>query len=105
MAKEKDGQEKTSQDWQDIRMFRVWDDEANRKLIPALLDMHKKYVDACIELGIDGIRADVSRAKPIEFWNVIIAYSQSVQPQFGWLAESYTYEDASRQRYMPYDRP
>lgn len=105
MAKEKDGQDKTPQGWQDIRMFRVWDDEANRKLNPALLDMHKKYVDACIELGIDGIRADVSRAKPIEFWNVIIPYSQSVQPQFGWLAESYTYEDASPQLNMPYDRP
>ncbi len=105
MAKEKDGQDKTPQGWQDIRMFRVWDDEAKRKLNPALLDMHKKYVDACVELGIDGIRADVSRAKPIEFWNVIIPYSHSVDPQFGWLAESYTYEDASPQLNMPYDRP
>ncbi len=105
MAKEKDGQDKTPQGWQDIRMFRVWDDEGKRKLNPALLDMHKKYVDACVELGIDGIRADVSRAKPVEFWNVIIPYSHSIDPQFGWLAESYTHEDASPQLNMPYDRP
>ncbi len=105
MAKEKDGQDKTPQGWQDIRMFRVWDDEGTRKLNPKVLDMHKKYVDACIELGIDGIRADVSRAKPIEFWNVIIPYSHTIDPEFGWLAESYTHEDASPQLNMPYDRP
>lgn len=105
MAKEKTGDDKTPQGWQDIRMFRVWDDEAKRKLNPKLLDMHKKYVDACMELGIDGIRADVSRAKPIEFWNVIIPYSHSKDPQFGWLAESYTYEDASPQLNMNFDRP
>lgn len=105
MAKEKNGQDKTPQGWQDIRMFRVWDDEQTRKLNPALLDMHKKYVDACMDLGIDGIRADVARAKPPEFWNVIIPYSHAKDPQFGWLAESYTYEDASPQLNMPYDRP
>ena len=105
MAKEKDGQDKTPQGWQDIRMFRVWDNEGTRQLNPKLLDMHKKYVEACVELGIDGIRADVSRAKPIEFWNVIIPYSQTLDPQFGWLAESYTHEDASPQLNMPYDRP
>lgn len=105
MAKEKDGQDKTPQGWQDIRMFRVWDNEDKRILNPKLVDMHKKYVDACVELGIDGIRADVSRAKPIEFWNVIIPYSHTIDPQFGWLAESYTHEDASPQLNMPYDRP
>lgn len=105
MAKEKDGQDKTPQGWQDIRMFRVWDNEDKRILNPKLLDMHKKYVDACTELGIDGIRADVSRAKPIEFWNVLIPYSHTIDPEFGWLAESYTHEDASPQLNMPYDRP
>ena len=105
MAKEKDGQDKTPQGWQDIRMFRVWDDEGKRILNPKLVDMHKKYVDACVELGIDGIRADVSRAKPIEFWNVLIPYSHTLDSQFGWLAESYTHEDASPQLNMPYDRP
>ena len=105
MAKEKDGQDKTPQGWQDIRMFRVWDDEGKRILNPKLVDIHRQYVNACIELCIDVIRADVSRAKPIEFWNVIIPYSHMKDPQFGWLAESYTHEDASPQLNMPYDRP
>ena len=105
MAKEKDGQDKTPQGWQDIRMFRVWDNEGERILNPKLVDMHKKYVDSCIELCIDGIWADVSRAIPIVFLNVIIPFYHTIDPQFGWLAESYTHEDASPQLNMPFDRP
>lgn len=105
MAKEKDGSDKTPGGWQDIRMFRVFDDEAERKLNPHLLELHKKYVDMCVDLGFDGIRADVGRAKPAEFWDIIIPYSRTKDPDFGWLAETYTYEDASPQLNMPHDRP
>ena len=105
MAYEKDGSDKTPGGWQDIRMFRVFDDEATRKLNPHLLELHKKYVDMCIDLGFDGIRADVGRAKPAEFWDIIIPYSRTKDPNFGWLAETYTYEDASPQLNMPHDRP
>lgn len=49
----------------------------------------------CIELGIDGIRADVGRAKPPQFWDIITSYARSKDPEFGFLAECYTYEDAS----------
>ena len=93
MAYEKDGSDKTPGGWQDIRMFRVFDDEATRKLNPHLLELHKKYVDMCIDLGFDGIRADVGRAKPAEFWDIIIPYSRTKDPDFGWLAETYTYEE------------
>ena len=105
MAMGKDGLAKTPQDWTDIRMFRPWADESKRILNPALIELHKKYIDMCTELGVDGIRADVSRAKPIEFWDVIIPYSRSKNPEFAWLAETYTYEDASPQVNMPFDRP
>ena len=105
MAIGADGKEKVPQGWQDIRMFKVFVNEQTRELNKPLLDMHKQYVDACIELGIDGIRADVGRAKPVEFWNVIINYSRAKDPEFGWLAETYTHEDASPQLNMPYDRP
>ena len=99
MAKEADGKEKVPGGWQDIRMFEPFEDEQNRKLNKPLLDMHKKYVDACIDLGFDGIRADVGRAKPVEFWHVIINYSHAKDPEFGWLAETYTHEDASSSRF------
>ena len=105
MAFGRNGEDKTPQGWADIRMFEPWVDETKRTLNPKLLEMHKQYVDACIDLGIDGIRADVARAKPTEFWDILIPYSREKDPEFGWLAESYTYECASPQVNMPYDRP
>lgn len=105
MAKERNGVAKTPQGWGDIRMFEPWADNDKKILNKALLDLHKQYVDKFIELGVDGIRADVSRAKPPEFWDVIIPYSRTKNPEFGWLAETYTYEDASPQLNMNEDRP
>lgn len=105
MAKEKDGADKTPGGWRDIRMMSPWENEEKRILNKELVELHRKYVDMCIGLGMDGIRADVGRAKPVEFWNVIIPYSRSKDPEFGWLAETYTYEDASPQLNMPHDRP
>lgn len=105
MAMERDGLAKTPQGWNDIRMFQPWQDEGKRTLNPKLLELHKQFVDMCIDLGVDGIRADVSRAKPVEFWDIIIPYSRMRDPEFAWLAETYTYEDASPQANMPYDRP
>ena len=105
MAYGRNGEDKTPQGWADIRMFEPWADEADRTLNPKLLEMHKQYVDACIDLGIDGIRADVARAKPPEFWDILIKHSHKRDPEFAWLAESYTYECASPMVNMPYDRP
>ena len=106
MAKERDGVlAKTPQGWNDIRMFEPWADEEKRTLNPKLLEMHKQYVDACIDLGIDGIRSDVARAKPTEFWDIVIPHSRKRDPEFAWLAETYTHECASPQANMPYDRP
>ena len=65
MAMESDGLAKTPQGWNDIRMFQPWKDEGKRTLNPKLLELHKQFVDMCIDLGVDGIRADVARAKPV----------------------------------------
>jgi hypothetical protein len=105
MAFGRNGEEKTPQGWADIRMFEPWADETKRTLNPKLLELHKQYVDACIDLGLDGIRADVARAKPTEFWDILIPYSHEKDPEFAWLGETYTYECASPQVNMPYDRP
>ncbi len=105
MAFEKDGTPKTPGGWNDIRMFDPWKDETKRELNPDLLQMHKDFVDMCIDLGVDGIRSDVARTKPTEFWDILINYSHEKDPEFAWLAESYTYEDASPQLHMNYDRP
>lgn len=105
MAHERNGLAKTPQGWCDIRMFEPWEDEGKRTLNPELLEYHRKFVDLMIDSGVDGIRADVARAKPVEFWDIIIPYSRKRNPEFAWLAETYTYEDASPQANMPYDRP
>jgi len=105
MAFEKDGTPKTPQGWNDIRMFSPWKDETKKELNPELLQMHKDFVDLCIDVGVDGIRSDVARTKPTQFWDILINYSRQRDPEFAWLAESYTYEDASPQLNMNYDRP
>lgn len=96
---------KTPGGWKDIRMFNPFENKDDRTLNDRVYDLHKKYVDMCIDLGVDGIRADVARAKPPEFWDKLIKYSHSKDPEFAWLAETYTYEDASPQQNMDYDRP
>ena len=105
MAIGRNNEAKVPEGWTDIRMFSPWEDETKGILNKPLLEMHKQYVDACIDLGIDGIRSDVARAKPTEFWDVLIPYSHQKDPQFAWLGEAYTYECASPQQNMPYDRP
>ena len=99
------GNPETPQGWEDIRMFKPWADKDKKILNPNLIDLHKKYIDMCVDLGVDGIRVDVARAKPVEFWNVIIPYARSKDPEFTFLAETYTYEDASPMLNMPQDRP
>lgn len=106
MAFEKDGTPKTPGGWNDIRMFNPWKDETKRELNQPLLQYHKDFVDKCIkDWGVDGIRSDVARTKPTEFWHILTDYSRELDPEFAWLAESYTYEDASPQINMNYDRP
>lgn len=104
-ATDAQGNPKTPEGWEDIRMFNPWEDSDKRTLNQNLIDYHKKFVDMCLDLGIDGIRADVGRAKPPEFWDIITSYARSKDPEFAFLAECYTYEDASPMKNMPADRP
>jgi len=100
-----DGSPKVPQGWDDIRAFRVWENEEKRILNKPLMDMHKRFVDMIMDIGADGIRADVARYKPPEFWQELIGYSRQKDPQFAYLAETYTYEDASPMANIPADRP
>lgn len=100
-----DGTPKVPQGWDDIRAFKVWQDEDKRILNKPLMDMHKKFVDMLIDIGADGIRADVARYKPPEFWEELIGYARQKDPNFAFLAETYTYEDASPMANIPADRP
>ena len=66
-------------DWSDVRLFK--DNEA-------LIENYKKFVDMALNLGIDGIRADVAGIKTPEFWKNIITYTRSKNKNFLFLAEA-----------------
>lgn len=91
--------------WRDIRMFDPYTNRDTGELRQSLMEMHKEFVRNMVDVGVDGIRADVARAKPQHFWTELIGYSQQLDPNFGWLAESYIHEDASPMANIPADRP
>lgn len=72
-------------DWTDVRLLNTGD---NTKLNQDVLNAHKKFVDMVLEIGADGIRADVATIKPSEFWVEIIKYTRDKDPEFLYLAEA-----------------
>ena len=73
-------------DWTDVRLLNSGDETTvNRDVYNA----YKGFVDMAIELGADGIRADVAPLKSAKFWSELIQYSRTKEPQFLWLAEAY----------------
>ncbi|MCQ2957592.1 MAG: alpha-amylase family glycosyl hydrolase [Candidatus Gastranaerophilales bacterium] len=105
MAIDEHGLPEVPSGWEDIRMFAPYSDKDKKILNKPLVDYHKQFVDLMLECKVDGIRADVARAKPAEFWDEIISYARSKDPEFAFLAETYVYEDASPILNMPHDRP
>lgn len=72
-------------DWTDVRLFKTGkDDDLNQDL----LNVHKKFIDMLLEIGADGVRADVATIKPFKFWSEIIEYARNLNPEFLFLAEA-----------------
>ena len=72
-------------DWTDVRLLNTGNDE---KLNQDVLNAHKKFVDFVLELGADGIRADVATIKPYKFWEEVIKYTREKSSEFMYLAEA-----------------
>ncbi len=72
-------------DWTDVRLFNVG---TNEKLNQDVKNAHTEFADMIIELGADGIRADVATIKPYRFWEEFITYVRSKSPEFLFLAEA-----------------
>ena len=72
-------------DWTDIRVLKsstgFWHDDE-------IYSQHKAYVDMLIELGADGIRADVATMKSFNFWQKLISYTRKKSQEFMFLAEA-----------------
>ncbi len=73
-------------DWADVRLFNVPDDENLFK--SDIFILHKRFVDNMIDIGADGIRADVATIKPYIFWKEIIKYTREKNKNFLFLAEA-----------------
>lgn len=76
----------TPVDWSDVRLLKIVNRDGS--LYNPVLNEHKKYVDMLLDIGADGIRADVAPIKPAKFWTEIINYARSKDPEFMFLAET-----------------
>jgi len=91
-------------DWTDVRLLNTGD---NNRLNNDLLDIHKKFVDMIIQIGADGIRADVATIKPSKFWEEIISYARKENPELLFLAEasdSWREPPSKYAQFTPYDK-
>lgn len=103
-VKDSSGQPVVPADWTDVRLLDAGDEN---KINNDVLKEYKEFVDLMIDLGVDGIRADVAHSKPAKFWKELIDYSRKKDPQFLWLAESSdSWKDAVSPKtvYTPYDK-
>lgn len=72
-------------DWTDVRLFNSGND---KNINSDLLSQHKKFIDMLLSAKVDGIRADVAASKPALFWQELIKYTRSKNPDFYFMAES-----------------
>ena len=84
-VKDENGSPVVPLDWTDIRLF---DCGTEKGVNEDLLSLHKKYIDLLIEIGADGIRADVARLKTASFWEQLIKYTRAKDNEFLFLAEA-----------------
>lgn len=91
-------------DWTDVRLLNTGN---NEKLNEDVLEVHKQFVDMVMDIGADGIRADVATIKPYKFWEEIIKYSRERNPEFLYLAEasdSWREPPSKYAEFTPYDK-
>lgn len=103
-VKDKSGQPVVPADWTDVRLLDAGNETAVNKDV---YNLYKKFVDMVMDLGADGIRADVATNKPAKFWKDLITYSRTKDPQFLWLAEaSESWKEPVSQYavFTPYDK-
>lgn len=74
-------------DWADVRLFNV-PDTTETLLSSDIYFLHKVFVVNMINLGVDGIRADVATLKPFVFWKELISFARSKKEGFMFLAEA-----------------
>jgi glycosidase len=93
LAKDRNGKFLVPASWVDIMMF---------KNGPELQNYYEGFFDLMAnQLGVDGFRADVARARTLDFWQ---HFAKEKYPDKAWLAETYT-EEPFTIRNIPRDCP
>lgn len=103
-VKDKSGQPVIPADWTDVRLLNSGTETAVNSDV---YNLYKGFVDMVLELGADGIRADVATCKTAKFWKELISYSRMRDPQFMWLAEasdSWTEPVSNYAVFTPYNK-
>lgn len=103
-VKDKNGQPVVPADWTDVRLLNAGTED---KINHDVYNLYKDFVDMVMNLGADGIRADVAPLKPAKFWKELIDYSRKKDMQFMWLAEtsdSWTTPVSKYGVYTPYNK-
>lgn len=72
-------------DWTDVRLLSTGTEET---IDTNVYSLYKNFVKMVMNLGFDGIRADVATCKTYLFWKELIDYSRKKDPEFLWLAEA-----------------
>lgn len=91
-------------DWTDVRLLATGTEE---KIDTNVYSLYKDFVKYMMNLGVDGIRADVAYSKTMAFWKELINYSREKDPEFMWLAEvseSWHEPISSYAVFTPYDK-
>ncbi len=91
-------------DWTDVRLLSVGTEV---EIDSNVYSLYKDFVKFAIDLGADGIRADVAHCKTAAFWKKLIEYSRTKDREFMWLAESSeSWHDAvsSKGVFTPYNK-
>ncbi len=91
-------------DWTDVRLLNTG---KNGSLNQDVFAAHKRFVDMVMDIGADGIRADVATIKPSNFWTELIEYSRKKNPEFLYLAEasdSWREPPSKYAEFTPYDK-
>lgn len=72
-------------DWTDVRLLDAGD---NTHINMDVYNLYAEFIDLMLELGVDGVRADVASIKPYIFWKKLIDETRTRDPQFLFLAEA-----------------
>lgn len=98
-VKDESGQPIIPLDWTDVRVLYTG---KNGQIDEDMYYQHKKFVDLMMDIGADGIRADVATMRTSAFWDKLIKYAREKDSEFMFLAEASNAWTEAPSKYAPF---